>query len=124
MARSAPDPAPRSVSGPPSRSTAIPVAVVTAPAQATGLDVREDLRACLTDSGLEEAIPLFIENQVLSLRVARSNVTEGDLEDWGIKAVPRRAILRALRGGKSGSGGKSGGGGSAGSSKSSSDSFA
>jgi large subunit ribosomal protein L40e len=62
---------------------------------AANLALQSDLYDILTQNGLAAAIPVFVENQVLSLSVAR-HVTKEDLKEWGVKSVPSRAILQAL----------------------------
>jgi large subunit ribosomal protein L40e len=68
---------------------------VAPPANQNSLALQPELSDILTQNGLAAAIPVFVENQVLSLSVAR-HVTKEDLKEWGVKTVPSRAILQAL----------------------------
>ena len=86
---------------------------VAPPANQNNHALQSDLYDILTQNGLAAAIPVFVENQVLSLSVAR-HVTKEDLKEWGVKSVPSRAILQAL---ESSSSSSSGSGSTSGSSK-------
>ena len=68
---------------------------VAPPANQINLALHSDLYDVLTQNGLGDAIQVFVENQVLSLSVAK-HVTKEDLKEWGVKSVPSRAILQAL----------------------------
>ena len=59
--------------------------------------VQEDLRQRLVDSGLANMIALLEEHQVYSLAMARQHLTDADLQHMGVKVIPRRALLAALR---------------------------
>ena len=50
----------------------------------------------LAGLGLQSELPKFLDNGVTTMQLVRF-VTEEDLQSWGVKSVPRRAMLAAIK---------------------------